>query len=349
MRILHIAPAGLPIRGVSPYVDSLIDALEGIDRLDNRVLDYRSMYPRLIHPVRASGAGPGTLHWAKPWTWWVREKPDVVHVQHWTVAMTPMLIGVIWMLRMRGVPVVITVHNPVAHERGPSLGLDRLLWSLCDRLIVHGPRGRAVLEQAGIYPQRIAVIPHGISVARSAVLPRRTDEVVLFGNLRGYKGISVLLDAWPSVVARISGVRLRIVGRIWNRRLLEHRSLNRTDVQLDNRFVPDQELVDLVGQATLAVFPYEHFSSQSGACCFAVGSGTPVLVTDVGELPLVAVGEGAVVQPGSSRDLADKIIDLMSNHERRSRLAELQTKNAEHMSWPIVAEFHSAVYDAVVG
>lgn len=345
--ILHIAPAGQPVRGVSPYVDSLVEALKGIAVLENDVLDYKSMYPRAIHPARVSGVGPGKLHWAQPWTWWVKERPDVVHVQHWTVAMAPMLIGIVQMLRMRSVPVVLTIHNPVAHENNPSFGLDRFLWKLCDRVIVHGPRGRAVLERAGVDPHRIEVIPHGIMTGRTPSFSRRTDEVILFGNLRGYKGVDVLLDAWPSVAERLPGVRLRVVGRIWDRRLLDHQSLNRSDIRLDAQFVGDQDLVEIVSQATLAVFPYERFSSQSGACCFAIGNGTPVLVTDVGELPMIAGEDAAVVRPGDSKELADRIIGLMSDPAARTGLAERQARNADRMSWPVIAKMHSQVYGCV--
>lgn len=350
MKVLHVAPAGPPVRGVSPYVDDLLRSLEAECRIANIVHDYRSMYPSIIHPARASSTGTGDIHWGKPWTWKVAANGDIAHVQHWTVAMTPMLMGLCFSLKRRAIPVVLTVHNPIAHERRFIDRMDRALWGVCDRLIVHGPHGRQLLTEMGIPDEKICVVPHGIRIFVGQGTERvRSKEVVLFGNLRGYKGVDVLLDAWPVVAEVCAGFKLRILGRAWDRQFKKHPSLLRTDVLVDDRFVPSDELHKIVASASLAVFPYRRFASQSGACCLAVGLGTPVVVSEVGELPLLAGNPRALVRPGSAEELADRLIEILDNPIARHQLTRDQSAGALAMSWARVARMHAQVYASVLG
>src|SRR5262249_45373307 len=129
-------------------------------------------------------------------------------------------IAALLLARLLGYRVVWTVHNALPHERHT---LDRALrWLLVRsaRLVVHAEAARAALP-----PTRLPAAggPPGHYIRRypdelSAADARRTlglatpDRVfVCFGQLRAYKGVGALLDAFAGLPG--PGLRLVIAGR----------------------------------------------------------------------------------------------------------------------------------------
>ena len=121
-------------------------------------------------------------------------------------------------------------------------------------------------------------------------------------------------------------------------------------VVLDLRYVPLEEVGALMGPATVAVYPYRS-STQSGALQVAYTFGRPVVATATGGLP-EAVEEGRsgfLVPPEAPRDLAEKIITLVSKPE----LAKIMGEYARHLSetrfsWRSVARQILNVYDQLM-
>lgn len=131
----------------------------------------------------------------------LRVRPDVIHVQ-WVV-LPPVDLPVLWLLK-RLCPIVLTVHDTVPFN-GERMSLLQNLGfhapiKLADRVIVHTQAGKQTLIQHGIPAGKIQVIAHGplklhadADPHRAPRDPRRT--FVLFGELKPYKGIDVLVEA----------------------------------------------------------------------------------------------------------------------------------------------------------
>ena len=117
----------------------------------------------------------------------------------------------------------------------------------------------------------------------------------LFGLLRPYKGLDVLLDAWRG---RRRGAELWVVGMP---RMALGRRGRRPSVRLVPRFVTDAELAALVPRApTSSCCPTGR--STSPACSVtALAFGRPLLLSDVGGFPEVAAtGAAELVAPGDA-------------------------------------------------
>ncbi len=128
--------------------------------------------------------------------------PAVVHFQ-WLPL--PLLDAVAILLIRPRCAVVLTVHDTVPFN-GERRWLQRLglRWamSLVDRMIVHTASGRDRLVTRGAAPGRVAIVPHGPLALAAAPAPRACSAppdgrwtFVLFGQLKPYKGIDVLIEA----------------------------------------------------------------------------------------------------------------------------------------------------------
>ena len=116
--------------------------------------------------------------------------------------------------RLLGIPLLLEVNAPLAEERArhDGLGLPRLaerveglVWRGCDRvLVVSGPLARRVGD-AGVPPDRIAIVPNGIDPARFAGAPDPAEakrrlglegRTVLgfVGFVRAWHGLDRVLD-----------------------------------------------------------------------------------------------------------------------------------------------------------
>ena len=188
-------------------------------------------------------------------------------------------------------PLVVTLHTVLSEPTPHQL---EVLTALCDeaeRVIVMTETARRLLVEVGACADdKIDVMPHGapteLAVARAELdagrRPRyRTSAaggyarmesrflISTFGLLSPGKGIEVMLDALPAVVARHPEVLYVIAGRTHPqiarrkgeeyRLMLERRivDLGLTEhVQLDDRFLAVDELADLLAATDVFVTPY---------------------------------------------------------------------------------------------
>ena len=114
-------------------------------------------------------------------------------------------------------------------------------------------------------------------------------------------------------------------------------------VHLREGFLADAAIDALLRASALAAFPYERFASQSGAASRAGGQGVPMIVSDVGGLPRLAIGAEWIVPPGDAAALAAtldaRLAEGPAPDARARQLAALS-----EFAWPRVAAAHVAVY-----
>lgn len=381
-RVAMLCQFGQPVRGVSPYGDALLSALRNEAGDSIQAVDYYAPYPAILHPAgRDIPAGPGKLHWSNPLSWYrvASLDTDIMHMQHWVAPMAAYLAPLAAIARRRGKRILVTCHNPAAHETLPGLEyIENSLLIQADALIVHDERGADILDKRiDTSKHAVYIVPHGIEVAERLPVASPADYhrfgldpsrryVCIFGNLRAYKGIDILLEAWPDVCRQSPDIDLVIAGRLWSgktgtgsritARLLGtegegdrlHELLARPEiagrVHLYNSFQPDENIDALLRLSDCAVFPYVRFSSQSGAACRAAGMGCPVLVTDVGGLPDLAISREWIVPPGDAGKLAEvlsgKLADVPLMHAAR----QFQLDRVRGYDWAKVAGTHLQVY-----
>jgi glycosyltransferase involved in cell wall biosynthesis len=258
---------------------------------------------------------------------------------------------------------VLTAHDVLPREPRPGqLAAQRRLYERFDAIVVHSEHGRArLVEEIGADPERVHVIPHGafthLAERRSGAHPPEppppppfdTDKpvVLMFGLMRPYKGIDVLLDAWRGSgtgEAPIEDAELWIAG-LPRMNISALRASAPANVRFDPHFVTDDELPAYFERADLVVLPYLQ-ADQSGVLFTALAFGKPLLLSDVGGFPeIAATGAARVVPAGDARALARALRELLGD---RATLTEMcvraRAATAGRYSWEAVARAHADLY-----
>ena len=113
-----------------------------------------------------------------------------------------------------------------------------------------------------------------------------------------------------------------------------------------NQHIPNEMVAELFQKAGVVVFPYKD-ASQSGVVPLAYAFKKPVIITNVGSLPEVVDDgiTGYIIPPGDTQKLANAIINLLKDDEKRKQMGENAYKKAtEELSWDRIAETTIKVY-----
>jgi len=370
-----------PIKGISrTYCLPLAEALSRFVDID--FVGFSHIYPDRLYPDGTTEGGgehvfaPGCrirtrapLDWFNPlgWLWTGLTVPGrLLHVHWWTFYLAPVELTLLVAAKLRRTPVVMTVHNVLAHETNAlDRALTRLAFSLADHFIVHTEQNRRQLVDIfGVPRGRISIIPFGaLTLYDDAPMSRTearrrlglddTERVLLhFGNIRDYKGLDVLLAALRIVADSVPNVRLVVAGPCWTGwerygRLIKQLDLKQ-HVLLQIGYVPTPMVKAYFRSADLVVLPYVHFEAQSGPGNIALAFAVPMIVTRTGGLPKLVRDADAVVPPGDAGALAEAIVACLRDDEKLARMADDSAALRQEYAWGRIARRTVTLYEEVL-
>ena len=174
---------------------------------------------------------------------------------------------------------------------------------------------------------------------RALDLPAEAPTLLFFGFVRRYKGLHVLLDAMPRVLAARPGVRLVVAGEFYadEAALRAQAAPLGPAVRFDAHYISDGAIATYFGAADAVLQPYVS-ATQSGVAQIARHFGRPLVTTDVGGLADdVRDGEtGLVVPPDDPSALADALVRLFDDG-LATRLADGVRAEPRGTGWDDVA------------
>lgn len=150
----------------------------------------------------------------------------------------------------------------------------------------------------------------------------RPVVVGFFGRLVAYKGLELLLEAAELLSARGVSVIVKIVGNGERGRELAALPAP-ANVRWDVRWVPEDEVVPIVGSFDVLALPYTE-ASQSGVLAQALSLGVPSVATPVGGLAeqVTTTGAGVVASAVSAEAFADAVEALCTDRHTYARCSE---------------------------
>lgn len=238
---------------------------------------------------------------------------------------------------------VMTAHDVLPRRTASKPELWRRLYSRFARVVVHSENGRRrLVEEVGVEPERIAVIPHPVFPG-SFRYEGDAATLLFLGVIRPYKQLDHALE-----LARAVGARLLVVGDpgcdLGDR-------LAQPGVEWRLGYRPDVEIDDALAEATVALFPYRGELDQSGALLRALGAGVPVAAYDVGGVaePVRRFGAGVVAPPDDLAVLTEAVRRLLSDPDELERARAGARRAAAELTWDASAAAHVSLYERLAG
>jgi glycosyltransferase involved in cell wall biosynthesis len=278
-------------------------------------------------------------------------KAEAVVIPWWVPFWAPS-----WAILGRGVKrmphkprLLFICHNVLPHEKSiiDKLAL-RVALSPGDGYIVHSQHdAEQLLAQFPEAKVRVTPLPTYAALAipgknkLPVEIPADRPLLLFCGFVRHYKGLDVLLEAMPRVLAE-RDVHLLAAGEFWDGIEPYQKQIKDLDigeaVTLLDRYLTNEELIACVDAADVVVLPYRT-ATQSAIVQVAFGRGRPVITTDVGGLPEVVENgkTGLVVAAGNPEALAESI-NCFFDEDLGPRFESNIQKNAARFGWQTLVQ-----------
>ena len=235
---------------------------------------------------------------------------------------------------LAGVPLRVGSRRELNPDKtAAQIALQRHAYRCADAVVANSSAARAQLEREGVAPDRVHVIPNGVTVERFTPVPgvRPVRTIVTVANLRREKAHDVLLRAAALLAPSHPHLSFVIAGD--GPLAAELRDMARRLGLGDRvRFVGHVEDVpSLLGSANAFVLP-SISEAFPNAAIEAMAAGLPVVASAVGGLlELVDHGRtGLLVPPSDPSALAAAIASLDADPERASRLGAAAREDVAH-------------------
>jgi glycosyltransferase involved in cell wall biosynthesis len=186
-----------------------------------------------------------------------------------------------------GIPFIPVVHDALPHPGDPGFAwgwrLRRELAAATGAITLSDAVAEAIRRRCPALP--LARLTLGALLPATVLPPRApsaSTRFLMFGRLRGYKGLDLLRDAWPLLRECCPDATLRVVGE-GDAEALAPGLAALPGVTVVPRWVAEADIPALLAAADAVVMPYRE-ASQSGVVGQAYALGVPVVATPVGGL-----------------------------------------------------------------
>ena len=362
-KIILIGPA-YPYRGGNAlFVTHTYEALK--DQFDIKIYNYKLLYPSLLFPGTTqfdeskeqvfkvpneqlvNSINP--FNWLKVANQLKNEDADLIVFDWWHPLFGLCHGAISFLLRKKYQNKILFItENVVSHEAN---FIDKFLTKIglkfaSKYLALSGIVEKEVKQYSKgkrIYRSELPVYDCYKPVDASKLQKFKTelgfgdDSLLLlfFGYVRKYKGLDILIKAFPAILKENTKARLLIVGEFYDKpneylNLIAKLGLE-GKVRVINHFVPNEDVAKYYQVSDLIVLPYRS-ATQSGILNVAYGFNKPVLVTDVGGLAeFVDEGKtGFVVEPNTPDAIVNGVMQFIFQKEKTDFVSHIEERNRKN-------------------
>lgn len=244
---------------------------------------------------------------------------------------------------------VKVIHDVILHSGENNL-IERIFHYFdihtADRWIVLTEVAKKKLIGHGIDSYKIGVIPHANfnyylqgNTSRTGCSRQRFNRIAFVGRINKYKGLHVLLEAFGNVRNKLPGLKLLIAGAGDVSEYQNQFSTLGQSLELDIRWIADEEFAEIISKVDLVVLPYLD-ASQSGVIPLAFAFGKTVIASNVGGIPTqVPQGTGILVPAGDVIALENAIEKIYQQPELLFEMGNAAYRYAnDELTWEKSAE-----------
>jgi glycosyltransferase involved in cell wall biosynthesis len=362
-KIIIIGPA-YPYRGGnSLFVSHVYDALK--EDFEVKIINYSLLYPSILFPGKTQYDESETLikkapnerlvNSISPISWFkvankiIKENPDLIVFDWWHpfFAICHFTISELIKKKFRRKILFIT-ENFISHEgnfldkRLTDIGLKNasaflVLSDIVEKEVSRIANGRKVYKsELPIYDCYDSEEIISVSTLRNDLGFSEKDKVLLFfGYVRKYKGLDLLIEAFPAIRSSIPNAKLLIVGEFYDSPELYTDKIKKLGIDKDtvivNNFVPNEDVGKYYKVSDLVMLPYRS-ATQSGILNVAYGFLKPVVATNVGGFSEFVEDKktGIIIKPDSPQEIAhgvNEFFRLKESVDFEKNIKELVNRN----------------------
>ena len=344
------------------------------DRIKVDFIGFKKLYPNFLYPggnydsqlrfkEKKNLSIRKIITYYNPFSWIkaaLTARGELIHSQWWSLPTAPIFLTLHLLLKLRRKKIILTVHNVLPHEESRiDRAITWLILKTADLYLVHSEKNAEQLSSCFRIPRKdIRLIPMGVhdmylsrplsqDDARKRLRLKDKTTLLLFGNLREYKGIDDMIRALE-IINRQNDVQLLIAGEPWTSFSKYMEMINKKglkdNVSLFLRYVPHNEVKYFFYASDIVVLPYKKFEAQSGIGNVALAFHRPIITTDVGGLKDLVKDKRALCRPSSPKSIANAIIKVIKDKKLMSKLSKDSRELADRYSWDSIAEKTVRIY-----
>lgn len=262
--------------------------------------------------------------------------------------------------KLRGVPFVLWTgmwFHPTTRTHRLTHFMTKAVYRGADAIVVYGEHvKRFLVEHEGTDPAKIYVAGQAVNPTRfEAVEPAAngTATAIFVGQLKPYKGVLTLIDAWKRLEP--GRAKLRVVGNGPQEDAVRARAEGREDIELVG-YVKQEDLPAELARAQVMVLPSETTELDREPWGLvtneAMHAGLPVVASDaVGAAAggLVQDGRnGYIVPEGDAERLSARMRELLEDRELAARMGARAREDVRAFNYGRMADaFQAAVEHAI--
>ena len=271
----------------------------------------------------------------------ISSNSDIIHAHSYGFFPT-------WIIPLTKKPTIITTHSdPTAKIYGLWDFFRKVPIKMCNHIIATTKMEKNHLIRIGISPQKISVIPNGISLPPPDA-PSKDISPTIFclGRLDiKHKGQDVLLKAMPEVLSAIPETKLVIAGS--GDDLGKLKQITRELKIQKNVFFAgstDQDTKNFY-MKNCDVFCVSPRTESFGIVYLeAMAYGKSIVTTKVGGVPEVVGNCALLVPPDQPRSLTKGLIGVLRNRELAKNLSNKARERVRIFNWDLIVERYSQLY-----
>ena len=190
-------------------------------------------------------------------------------------------------LGLYNIKIIWTMHNKLSHSK-KHLFLKKMIFKKmlkkADHIITHSTEGikygESIVPGSG---KKIHYFPHPVKDRRRNEQKDFLYDILIWGTISPYKGIDKFLEFLHSNNLDAK-YKILIIGKSTSESYFEQISkYSNQNIQIQNKFIEDDMLRDLIKQSKIVLFTYSKSSIlSSGVLMDSIGYGANIIGPDVG-------------------------------------------------------------------
>ena len=279
---------------------------------------------------------------------------------------------IIKLLELLNKPLIITTHTiPDDPGKGYGRALKDVI-KFAQKIIVMMPESiQKLIKKYNCPKEKIEIIPHGVPDIPMEPNDRYKKKKglegkIVLGNinlLSASKGLEYTIEALREIKSNFDNVLYLSIGQTHPVVLKEEGEKYRNflkgkikeyglqeNVRFINKYISLADLIEWLKVIDIYITPYlDPQQSASGALAYAIGAGkvcisTPYLYAK----EVLAEGRGIIVPFRNSRVIADAVMEICKNPQKKLEIEKKTYKFGRLMTWYNVALQHLNLFDQVI-